>query len=172
MGSRPAAGRPAGARVDRAAWPGRSPPVGTTSSGACSWASWRSGCPAPRRPLPEPRDGGAADARRRPRGRHPGRSPDRRRTAGRGFEDVTAGAGLDHPHHNRKFKNPYAEIMAGYTALGAAAAVADFDGDGFEDIFVTDSAEDGKNHLYHNNGDLTLHRRGGAGRRRGRQRRR
>jgi enediyne biosynthesis protein E4 len=68
----------------------------------------------------------------------------------RAFEDVTAQAGVAAAHHNRKFHNPYAEIMAGYTALGAAAAVADFDGDGFEDLFVTDSAETGKNHLYRN----------------------
>lgn len=74
----------------------------------------------------------------------------------RGFEDVTARAGVAVPHHNRVFKNPYAEIMAGYTALGAAAAVADYDGDGFEDLFVTDSGETGKNHLYHNNGDFTF----------------
>src|SRR5262245_41960846 len=52
----------------------------------------------------------------------------------RGFEDRTAAAGLDRPHKNRQFKNPYAEIMAGYTALGAAAAVADYDGDGYEDL--------------------------------------
>jgi len=75
---------------------------------------------------------------------------------GRWFEDLTARAGVARPHHNRKFENPYAEIMAGYTALGAAAAVADYDGDGYEDLFVTDSAAGGKNHLYHNNGDLTF----------------
>ncbi|MFY9822848.1 MAG: CRTAC1 family protein [Thermoanaerobaculia bacterium] len=74
----------------------------------------------------------------------------------RGFEDVTARAGVAVMHHNRKFENPYAEIMAGYTALGAAAAVADYDGDGWEDVFVTDSAAHGKNHLYHNNGDFTF----------------
>lgn len=74
----------------------------------------------------------------------------------RWFEDRTATAGLDHPHHNRVFRNPYAAIMAGYTALGAAAAVADYDGDGYEDLFVTDSSETGRNHLYHNNGDLTF----------------
>jgi enediyne biosynthesis protein E4 len=68
----------------------------------------------------------------------------------RAFEDVTAQAGVAAPHHNRKFHNSYAAIMAGYTALGAAAAVADFDGDGFEDLFVTDSAESGRNHLYRN----------------------
>ena len=46
--------------------------------------------------------------------------------------------------------------MAGYTALGASAAVADYDGDGFDDVFVTDSREGGKNHLYHNNGNFTF----------------
>src|SRR5882762_6305590 len=65
------------------------------------------------------------------------------------FEDVTKRAGVAHKHTNRAFKNPYAHIMAGYTALGASAAVADYDGDGFDDVFVTDSKEDGKNRLYH-----------------------
>jgi hypothetical protein len=74
----------------------------------------------------------------------------------RWFEDVTRRAGLAVAHHNRVFHNPYADIMAGYTALGAAAAAADYDGDGYEDLFVTDSSEGGRNHLYHNNGDLTF----------------
>jgi hypothetical protein len=74
----------------------------------------------------------------------------------RWFEDVTRRAGLAAAHHNRVFHNPYADIMAGYTALGAAAAAADYDGDGYEDLFVTDSAEGARNHLYHNNGDLTF----------------
>src|SRR5687768_15106792 len=75
---------------------------------------------------------------------------------GRGFEDRTAAAGITMKHQNRAFKNPYAEIMAGYTALGASVAAADFDGDGFEDLFVTDSAETGKNRLYRNDGDFTF----------------
>jgi hypothetical protein len=75
---------------------------------------------------------------------------------GRWFEDVTKRAGLAAAHHNRVFHNPYADIMAGYTALGASAAAADYDGDGFEDLFVTDSSEGGRNHLYRNNGDLTF----------------
>src|SRR5262245_9495134 len=61
----------------------------------------------------------------------------------RWFEDATRRAGVAHKHTNRSFKNPYAHIMAGYTALGASVAVADYDGDGFEDIFVTDSQESG-----------------------------
>src|SRR5215471_9091788 len=74
----------------------------------------------------------------------------------RWFVDVTRRAGVANKHTNRSFKNPYAHIMAGYTALGASAAVADFDGDGYDDIFVTDSMEGGKNRLYHNNGDFTF----------------
>jgi hypothetical protein len=73
-----------------------------------------------------------------------------------GFEDITAKAGVASAHHNRKFENPYAHIMAGYTALGASASAADYDGDGFDDLFVTDSSLDGRNHLYHNNGNLTF----------------
>jgi len=72
------------------------------------------------------------------------------------FEDHTTAAGVDRPHHNRSFHNPYARIMEGYTALGAAVAVADYDGDGFDDLFVTDSSENGANLLYHNNGDFTF----------------
>ncbi|MEX2262161.1 MAG: CRTAC1 family protein [Bryobacteraceae bacterium] len=74
----------------------------------------------------------------------------------RWFQDVTASAGIDNRHTNRAFDNPYAHIMAGYTALGASAAVADYDDDGLEDVFVTDSKEDGKSSLYRNNGDFTF----------------
>ncbi len=72
------------------------------------------------------------------------------------FSDITAAAGVARKHTNRSFKNPYAHIMEGYTALGAAAAAGDFDGDGFEDLFVTDSDDGGRNLLYRNNGDLTF----------------
>jgi hypothetical protein len=74
----------------------------------------------------------------------------------RWFEDVTHKAGVAARHHTRRFDNPYAEIMQGYTKLGAAVAVTDFDGDGFEDVFVTDSCSTCKNHLYHNNGNFTF----------------
>ena len=74
----------------------------------------------------------------------------------RWFDDITVKAGVATKHTNRSFENPYAHIMAGYTALGASVAVADYDGDGFEDMFVTDSSVGGKNHLFHNNGNLTF----------------
>ena len=72
------------------------------------------------------------------------------------FEERNAAAGVAHPHHNRSFENPYARVMEGYTALGAAVAIADFDGDGWEDLFVTDSSVDGRNRLYRNRGDFTF----------------
>jgi len=74
----------------------------------------------------------------------------------RWFVDVAESAGVAHPHENRSFDNPYAHVMEGYTALGAAVAVADYDGDGWEDLFVTDSATDGANRLYRNLGDFTF----------------
>jgi len=74
----------------------------------------------------------------------------------RWFADVTREAGIRHRHTNRLFDNPYAKIMAGYTALGASVAVADFDRDGFDDFFLTDSAESGKNRLYRNQHNFTF----------------
>ncbi len=70
------------------------------------------------------------------------------------FSEVAEQAGVAAPHGNRSFSNPYARIMEGYTALGAAVAVADYDRDGLEDLFVTDSRESGENHLYRNQGGL------------------
>jgi len=72
------------------------------------------------------------------------------------FKDVTEAAGIRHRHTKREFDNPYADIMQGYTALGAAVAVADFDGDGYDDLFLTDSGVEGKNRLYRNEGDFTF----------------
>jgi len=72
------------------------------------------------------------------------------------FEDVTHRAGILYRHHPRQFDNPYASIMQGYARLGSAVAVADYDGDGYEDIYVTDSCARCKNHLYHNNGNFTF----------------
>ncbi len=72
------------------------------------------------------------------------------------FEDHTIVAGVSRPHTNRSFSNPYAHIMEGYTALGAAVAAGDYNGDGWEDLFVTDSHLNGKNLLYRNNGNFTF----------------
>ncbi|MEZ5400192.1 MAG: CRTAC1 family protein [Bryobacteraceae bacterium] len=70
----------------------------------------------------------------------------------RWFADVTQDSGIAFKHTNRAFDNEYAHIMAGYTALGAAAAVADYDSDGFDDLLLTDSSATGRNRLFRNNG--------------------
>ena len=74
----------------------------------------------------------------------------------RWFSDITRKSGVTHRHTNRAFDHEYAQIMAGYTALGASVAVADFDGDGFDDMYLTDSSIQGKNRLYRNNRDFTF----------------
>ncbi len=43
-----------------------------------------------------------------------------------------------------------------FTSGGAAVAVGDFDNDGFDDLFVTDSAEGTTSKLYRNNGNMTF----------------
>jgi len=85
-----------------------------------------------------------------------GASSAKDRCQGPWFEDRAQSAGVGRPHHNRSFANPYARIMEGYTSLGASGAVGDYDRDGFEDLFVTDSSVDGSNRLYRNDGDFTF----------------
>ena len=46
--------------------------------------------------------------------------------------------------------------MPEVAAMGASVSVVDFDRDGWNDLYVTDSKEGGQNHLYHNNHDGTF----------------
>ena len=68
------------------------------------------------------------------------------------FEEVGAKAGVRVRHHTRTFHGKNAGILHMFTSGGAAVAVGDYDGDGYEDIFVTDSDIGKPNHLFHNNG--------------------
>jgi hypothetical protein len=72
------------------------------------------------------------------------------------FEEISAKAGVKVTHHSRKFKGPDADVLGMFTSGGSSAAVGDYDGDGFDDIFVTDSDEGKPNHLFHNNGNGTF----------------
>jgi hypothetical protein len=72
------------------------------------------------------------------------------------FEEIAARAGINIRHHIRTFQGKNADVLRMFTSGGAAVAVGDYDNDGFEDIFVTDSDVDKPNHLYHNNGNLTF----------------
>jgi hypothetical protein len=72
------------------------------------------------------------------------------------FEDVTAKAGVKRRHHTRVFKGKSADVLGMFTSGGASAAAGDFDNDGDDDLFVTDSDEGKSNVLYRNDGSFTF----------------
>jgi hypothetical protein len=72
------------------------------------------------------------------------------------FEEIASKAGVQPTHHTRHFSGPAGDVLRMFTSGGASVAVGDYDNDGFDDLFVTDSENGRKNHLYHNNGNLTF----------------
>lgn len=72
------------------------------------------------------------------------------------FVEIGKQAGVRHQHHTRRFKGPYSDVLGMFTSGGASSAIADYDNDGLEDIFVTDSDEGTSNHLFHNEGNLAF----------------
>jgi len=67
------------------------------------------------------------------------------------FEEVSEAAGVAFVHSTRSFGERHkAQVLEMFTEGGAAVAVGDFDGDGFEDLFLTDSGEGRSNHLMRN----------------------
>jgi hypothetical protein len=65
-------------------------------------------------------------------------------------------AGLDFVHEAPTLDPRLAHIMPQVASMGAAVAVVDFDADGYADLYVTNSKEGSKNHLYRNRGDGTF----------------
>jgi hypothetical protein len=72
------------------------------------------------------------------------------------FEEIGARARARLLHHTRHFHGAKADILEMFTSGGAAVAVGDYDNDGYDDLFVTDSDAGRTCHLLHNNGDLTF----------------
>jgi len=72
------------------------------------------------------------------------------------FEDITAKAGINIRHHSRTYQGKNADVLRMFTAGGSAVAVGDYDNDGYEDMFITDSEKGMPNHLFHNNHDGTF----------------
>ncbi len=72
------------------------------------------------------------------------------------FEDITSKAGINIRHHTRTYPGKNGDVLRMFTSGGAAVAVGDYDNDGYEDLFITDSETGKPNHLFHNNGDLTF----------------
>jgi hypothetical protein len=69
------------------------------------------------------------------------------------LEDVAVERGVRFTHKAPTFDARLAHIMPQVAAMGAAVAVADFDRDGWQDFYVTNSGENSLNALYRNNGD-------------------
>lgn len=79
-------------------------------------------------------------------------------TVERGFhyEEISESAGIDFVHQQETFDTKVSNIMPWLSATGAAVAVADYDNDGFMDIYYTNSQSNSRNKLFRNNGDGTF----------------
>ena len=96
-------------------------------------------------------------------------APAGERSARYGFQltEASRASGVDFTHTGPTFDPRLGHIMPQVAAMGAAVAVADFDRDGWQDLYVTNSGEGSLNRLYRNTGDGRVRGRGrGDGRRR------
>jgi hypothetical protein len=85
----------------------------------------------------------------------PAAAPDAAR-AGFRLSDATAAAGIRFVHRRPSFDPQIANLEPHVAALGAAVAVADFDGDGWADLYFCNSRFGEPNALYRNRGDGTF----------------
>src|SRR6476620_4782406 len=69
------------------------------------------------------------------------------------LEESAKSLGVDFVHQGPTFDSRLAHIMPQVASMGAAIAVADFDRDGWQDFYITNSGEGSLNRLYRNKGD-------------------
>jgi hypothetical protein len=72
------------------------------------------------------------------------------------LRDATAAAGIRFVHHRATFDPKIANIEPHVAAVGASVSVTDFDGDGWPDLYFTNSRFGQPNALYRNRGDGTF----------------
>ena len=72
------------------------------------------------------------------------------------FVDVTESAGVGHRHYGPKVDKLLQNLGPWFTALGSGGSAGDFNNDGYEDLYVTNTLEGKPNVLYKNNGDMTF----------------
>jgi hypothetical protein len=72
------------------------------------------------------------------------------------LQESAKAIGIDFTHEAPTFDARLEHIMPQIASMGAAVAVADFDRDGWQDVYVTNSREDSRNRLYRNKGDGTF----------------
>jgi enediyne biosynthesis protein E4 len=72
------------------------------------------------------------------------------------LEEVSKSVGIDFVHQAPKLDPKLAHIMPQVASMGAGVSVVDFDRDGRDDLYVTNSGEESQNRLYRNKGDGTF----------------
>ena len=72
------------------------------------------------------------------------------------LEESAKALGVNFVHQGPTFDGRLAHIMPQVASMGAAVAVADFDRDGWQDFYVTNSGEGSLNRLYRNQGNGTF----------------
>jgi hypothetical protein len=72
------------------------------------------------------------------------------------LEETAHAAGIDFKHQAPKLDPKLDHIMPQVASMGAAVSITDFDRDGWQDIYVTNSGEESKNCLYRNQSDGTF----------------
>ncbi|HKV42567.1 MAG TPA: CRTAC1 family protein, partial [Blastocatellia bacterium] len=69
------------------------------------------------------------------------------------LEEVSKSCGINFTHHAPRLDPKLDHIMPQVASMGAAVSVVDFDRDGWNDLYVTNSGEGSQNALYHNLGN-------------------
>ncbi len=72
---------------------------------------------------------------------------------GLSFQEVAKASGVNFTHAAPKLDPKLDHIMPQIASMGAAVSVVDFDRDGWQDIYLTNSGEGSRNALYRNLGD-------------------
>ena len=72
------------------------------------------------------------------------------------LEEVSQKAGLNFVHQAPTLDPQLGHIMPQVASMGASVTIADYDRDGWPDMYVTNSGEGSLNRLYHNNHDGTF----------------
>jgi len=72
------------------------------------------------------------------------------------FQEITKESGIDFIHEKDTFDEKLARINPWFASTGAGVAVADYDRDGFMDLYFVNSKRGSKNVLYRNLGDGTF----------------
>jgi len=72
------------------------------------------------------------------------------------FQESAKASGITFTHTAPTLDSKLNHIMPQIASMGAGVSVADFDRDGWQDIYFTNSGEDSRNALYRNEGDGTF----------------